>query len=364
MSEVLFINCDDKTKVDDLKILLASLLYKFDESKFSEAISLHERYLNQLCDVLKSKNVVSAYQPYLTHLFNKVLYKPNTELDVQIDRLKVSGCRVENTFKIENIIFTIDDFIEPDETFKELLGYLIITFDQLNLVDTFQFSLNAISTLDLLSRVLHDKTFEKISDVMKEFEEYGMKKIETKVVSVQFKLSNVSDEITQVIEEFKILYENTFTTEQKNFNTYRLTLDANEISFSTSLDDKHLQFNLLKQFTELKFKSMKPSLIKLINKISHGHRSIHATDIEGFRKSIGPLLQSKLAKNLVKEIINLEIYNLPRVVKIEDKYTKTFENYILPPYFNEDLLKQFLENNSEFKIGNCPFKFKADSFKM
>lgn len=81
-------------------------------------------------------------------------------------------------------MFTLDNFIEPDETFNEFLGFLILEFEKFKRAETFTFNITAISILNFFTRVISDKTYNNIKEICEEFEKYGFTKITFKDLNI------------------------------------------------------------------------------------------------------------------------------------------------------------------------------------
>lgn len=336
MSEIIIIECLPTTDLNKLKILLASLLYKYDIDKFTPEISKYDSYYKQFRQVMTSKEVVPDYMPYLTDLFNKVLFKENFEVIVTVSNLSITGCRIGNVVKIENITFELENFENPSETLSNFLGYMIISFEQLKILNG-EFCINTVNVLDFLTRIVSTKTYKTISDVITDLEEFGFTKIKSENIRIEFKINNESEELKCILDEFKQLYTNTFFEESNSTNAFRLKISNG--MFTSSLDDKYTQFIIYNNIANKKFLSAKQKINSVIEKISHGHKSLKSKNINEFRKDVYPLFKSKWSvhvKELFEILNSIELFTLITLVKNSEDTTKIelkHEDIIIPPYY-------------------------------
>ena len=301
-------------------------------------------YISQLQKIIEEKHILKEYIPFLIDLFNKVLLKDHLEITIEIGINKINGCRIGDQVKLENIIFTLDNFIEPDETFNEFLGFLILGFERFKRFETFTFNIIAISVLDFLVRIISDKTYSNIKEICEEFEKYGFTKITSTDLNIEIISSEVEPELMEVINEFKEIYPKITITncdkqqfEQRNFKNYYLIIDSN-VKFTSSIDDKNEMFKFYKSIVQNKFNVVKPQLIKQLNKIVHNHRATKCNNIFDFKQALQPIFNKKwsiFVKQLNDMLINIELMNI-QDIKIENETVLFNEtSFIISPYTRE-----------------------------
>lgn len=364
MSEII-INVNEHTNINKFKICLISLLYKINDKKYKSQIEKYKNYIIQFCKIIKDNKILNPYIHSLIDLFNKILLKENLEIETKINNyMIITGYRIKNKIKIENITFEIENFdFNNDELFNELLGYMILSYDKFKIVESCFYSVNLISNLDFITRIIQNKTYNSLNDVIKEFEDYGFIKITNIDIKIIFRLNNVSDEIMNIINDFKLLYSNIELDydSDKSLTLYKIFINGDV--FTSSLDNIYNIICLYCTISSMEFLKNKSKLFKIIQRISHNHNSIKCFKLDDFQKEIYPIFKNKWSifiKQLFDELEKIELFKFTNIIKNNDEHKIMKNITIIPPYFPKD----DIELDSKINIKEFPINYKPSTYEL